>query len=99
MGLLKRGGDFPTHPKGVFIFTIADVEEDTEGQYGPQLRWSLDSTEVDEKNLPIRKPYWTGFSLSPKGKLRGLIEACGFDSDDKYWDGVEDLSGFDCLLG
>lgn len=99
MGFLKRGGDFPTHPKGVFIFTIADVNEDNEGQYGPQLKWGLDSTEPDETGKPIRKPYWTGLSLSPKGKLRGLIEAAGFNSDDEYWDQITDVSGFDCLFG
>lgn len=98
MGFLKRTADFTPHPKGSFIFTIVDVEKD-DGQFGPQLKWWMDSTETDPANGKIfRKPYWTSFSLSEKGKLYGLIEAAGFDPTDAYWDSVEDITGFDPLF-
>jgi hypothetical protein len=98
MSLVNRS-QFETHPEGLTIGTLSDVEFDENGKFGPQIKWSFDTEEVTSKNQAFRITYWTTPTINEKSNLYRLLKAFGEDPEDEYWTSFEDINGFHELLG
>lgn len=88
------------HPEGWHLFKILS-EEPSEGKFGTQIKFTLQSSQKNEEGEPIPMTYFTGTKLSSheKCKLTALFIACGVvDSFDDIEDNDEEWDT-DILLG
>lgn len=103
MGLLSRTSYVP-HPQGAFMATLVDIVWESEGQYGPQIRFKFDSEELmpepDENGQDrcYRMSYWATPKLNERANLYGLIQTLGGDPTDEMWDAPEDPAALIDLL-
>jgi hypothetical protein len=82
-------------PTGEYIAKVDNVEEVT-GQYGVQLKWTLEVADGDFKGKQL--PAWTQLSASLKGKLAKWSKACGIELEDGDIFDTDDLKGSRCTV-
>lgn len=72
MSLIVTKTGYELHPQGIFDATIDSIEE-REGDFGPQLMFTIRTGEVDQSGEEIPLWYWTSMKVTPKSKLAGFI--------------------------
>ena len=85
-------GSSVSHPEGWHLFKVLD-EEETQGKFGTQIKFSVLSSAKGEDGEPIELSYFTGAKLAQheKCKLTNLFIACGIvDSFDEIDDNEEE---------
>lgn len=93
-----RESDFTPVPPGNYNATIESVEE-AEGQYGPQLKWTLALGEVADINGKVQArslAYWTPRHPTGRNKLGKMIGSLGLDP--KTISGTNELLHRQCVL-
>lgn len=99
MSLLSKGGDWETHPQGLWTGKLVEIKPTTD-TYGQKIRWFFESNCRDDEGKPRRvsmKSSYSGLG-NEKAWLEKILRAFGFDTANPYWTSFDDLSGFDFLI-
>ena len=83
MGIKVTKSSTTLHPEGWYPFCIKDAALAT-GKFGTQVKWIMESKEIDEEGNRITLIYFTGLVISthPECKLTRLVECCGEEPDE-----------------
>lgn len=93
---LSDAEGFKVLPEGPATLTVNKVTEEEGSESGaPYLKWEFDAESEDGSKGKV----WENTSLQPQAlfKLRGLLEALGYDIPDKALDlDLDELEGLQC---
>src|ERR1051326_1633672 len=82
MGIPIERTSGQAHPEGGYPVCAKEAEA-SEGQFGPQIKWTLESKEKGDDGKRITLTHFTSTKCSPLSKLGALVNACGLDDEEQ----------------
>jgi hypothetical protein len=88
VGIQIQQTKYQAVPTGKYPAIVDSLEDDPDGMYGPQIKWTFRIDMPGSEYHKVTMPGWTSATFSPKSKLYGWTRAA-FARDIPYdyvWD-------------